>query len=560
MKTKTGSDNHVESRLTMDTVLYTSPSPYSGMYKAVIVDCRPHYPSRAMFDADHKVFCRLTLGEALMTWKQINMCLALGNPVRTDLFAWRPEKPEAIRAFRQVVGLFTRLEGICDADSSLKAWAQRVSTTRNSVPAPILALAKRYLHRLLGRAPLLEMTIPRHGPGAVATGEKGWEKWHFKTIYTQLNSLAVPDGTPYPAAKLVYLNPAHREAVRWQLDIHRHPITKVVAVPKDISKPRIISEEPLLMQYLQQGVMRYLYDRIESMTEEIRFRDQSVNARLCRDWETYATLDLSDASDLVSRRLVWNLFPQSWRRLLFGLRSHFAKLPDGTIVPLRSFAPMGSALCFPVEALVFWALTSAYLHETFPGSHRVSVYGDDIIVPRGYAEDVMSFLSSIGMKPNIAKCCFNGSFRESCGAEFLGGVDITVQRPKSLVLTRLQREWDSEVPAVLPMVALANRLIAAGSRHAAQAAADLVTLPVALGDAPWCATPELRWKRPGPRRYNPMYQRFEQLCALPSAVRIRAGGPREWEALQASLISGWRSSYRLNGRLTLRYKWMPTSP
>lgn len=545
--------------LALDTVLSTAPSPYSTIFKAVLADCRTYYPSRALFDKDYKVFARWTLQDAYSAWKHMNMCLATGSPVSVPDIAFRPQLPAEVRALRQVAGLFTRLEGICDSDSSIKAWASRVRNVHNNVPATTLSLAKRYLKNLLGRAPMLEELVPRHGPGAVATGEKGWEKWAFKTLYSQLNSLVVPDGTPYPAAKLVYLNQRHREAVCWQLTIERHPTTKVVAVPKDITKPRIISEEPLLLQYLQQGVMRWLYDRIEQRTPEIRFRDQSVNARLCLEWEDLATLDLSDASDLVSRRLVWNLFPADWRRLLFGLRSHFARLPNGDLIPLRCFAPMGSALCFPVEALVFWSLISAFLHERFLGSHAISVYGDDIIVPRRYAEDVMGFLSSIGMKPNVAKCCFAGSFRESCGAEYLGGVDITVVRPKSICVTRLTRERDSEVPALLPMVAAANRANAAGFKRLAQSFADLVTLPVALGTAPWCATRELRWKCVGHIRFNPVYQRTEQLCALPSAKRVTSGGPREWEALQAYLISGWRSSYRLNGSLTLRYKWMPES-
>jgi hypothetical protein len=70
-----------------------------------------------------------------------------------------------------------------------------------------------------------------------------------------------------------------------------------------------------------------------------------------------ATIDLSDASDRVSLALVEELFGfnPGFLRFLKLSRSPFAQLPGGELVLLNKFASMGSALTFPVEAMVFTA-------------------------------------------------------------------------------------------------------------------------------------------------------------------------------------------------------------
>jgi len=108
-----------------------------------------------------------------------------------------------------------------------------------------------------------------------------------------------------------------------------------------------------------------------------------------------------------------------------------ALLPNGDVIRLHKFAPMGSALCFPVECLVFAAIVEASIKEVGgrPHESQYRVYGDDIIVESEYAETVVSRLIQNGFIPNKDKSyTYTKSsliYRESCGGEYLNGDDVT---------------------------------------------------------------------------------------------------------------------------------------
>jgi hypothetical protein len=331
-------------------------------------------------------------------------------------------------------------------------------------------------------------------------------------------------------------------------------------------KPRIISAEPQTMQFLQQGVARYMMATVEHLCPYIRFRDQTVNAMLAKRGDEVATLDMSDASDRVSRRIVRQLFPNDWAELLFSLRSGFSKLPDGTVVPLRAFAPMGSALCFPVEAIVFAAVTVAVLCHIDGGSwfskekrKLVGIYGDDIIVPRDAGEAVLAVLRATGFTPNVAKCCLNGFFRESCGAEWWRGDDVTVVRPRSL--SPLYSPQDTYVScAEMPMALHAKRLYETGFLNAAQWLADRCVFPVAIGDGPGYMPSGLNWKKPGKFRWNPKYQRLEQQTTCCSEQQARSYVGDSYAALFLGLCSGWQSHQVCRPRIKPKTTWVLASP
>jgi hypothetical protein len=152
-----------------------------------------------------------------------------------------------------------------------------------------------------------------------------------------------------------------------------------------------------------------------------------------------ATIDLSEASDRVSLPLVKEVF--SWSKpfldFLHASRSCFLELPDGRIHVIRKFASMGSALTFPVEAMVFLAIVTTAIcraEGTFDRwavrriarrSNGVSVYGDDIIIPSTYFPQVVEALEACGLKVNKKKSFVNGFFRESCGVDAYAGANVT---------------------------------------------------------------------------------------------------------------------------------------
>lgn len=221
------------------------------------------------------------------------------------------------------------------------------------------------------------------------------------------------------------------------------PTSRLLTVPKDSRGPRIICCEPVELMYIQQGVARdlmYYIEHHDYTKGHVNFVDQTINNRLVLEASAsleWATIDLSDASDRVGVALVQYLFPEWVSRKWLALRSTATELPDGTVVPLRKFAAMGSALCFPVESLVFWALAVGCIWECTSdlsfALDCVYVYGDDIIVKDEYALRVMNTLESAGLKVNRDKS-FIGSvpFRESCGVDGLLGHDVTPLRIRNL--------------------------------------------------------------------------------------------------------------------------------
>lgn len=144
-----------------------------------------------------------------------------------------------------------------------------------------------------------------------------------------------------------------------------------------------------------------------------------------------ATLDLKDASDKLRLDVVERLFPVNWYEALSAARSSQTKLPDGRVINLTKHAPMGSACCFPVMALVIWSVLTAIAPKG--AARHILVYGDDIIVPTFMAEDAMDILTAIGFTINREKSFTRGPFRESCGEEFVCGCRVTPVRLRHMI-------------------------------------------------------------------------------------------------------------------------------
>ena len=290
----------------------------------------------------------------------------------------------------------------------------------------------------------LREIYPKHGPGAVCSGERGEAKWDFKRVFANAHRV-------YPWYDyFVAGGPSEvRARMRWYIDLERQPyaISRVIAVPKDATSVRLISIEQLENQYLQQGQLALLMDWVQShpLTKgRINFVDQTVNQQMAVVGSAngqFATLDLSSASDRLSAKLVQDLFSgdpvaENVWRYLAATRAAGTKLPDGRMVWFKKFAPMGSATTFPTQSLVFFALTVAAISiaHNWPFTKVVSwvrVYGDDIICPSIDADVVADALESCGLKVNRRKSFSRGEFRESCGVYAYQGNIVTPIRFKT---------------------------------------------------------------------------------------------------------------------------------
>jgi hypothetical protein len=227
--------------------------------------------------------------------------------------------------------------------------------------------------------------------------------------------------------------------------------------------------------YTQQALMEILVDRLENYPlskGKINFTDQTVNQmmalRSSKDGR-HATIDLKDASDRVSARLVGEMLAVQphFRDLVFATRSLRADVPGHGIHTLSRFASMGSAMCFPIEAMVFYTIVVSAIHRAgrrrltrsslLRAASGVRVYGDDIIVPVEYVQDVTRELEWFNLRVNVRKSFGSGKFRESCGLDAFNGVPVTPVYARRL-LPKSHRDTEELVSAV----SLANQLYKAG--------------------------------------------------------------------------------------------------
>lgn len=273
---------------------------------------------------------------------------------------------------------------------------------------------------------------PNHGPGVVSTKETLSEKFCWTNVSNRITSVFPFDAYFCASAGHVCDTFDSFDTIT-ETD---HP-ARVVLVPKDSRGPRLISCEPVDFQWVQQGMRKAIYRLVEDhylTKHNVFFTDQVPNrlgALLGSTTGRYATLDLKEASDRVSLGLVRLLFPEHVYTYLVACRSTSTVLPNGEKMDLLKYAPMGSALCFPVLALTIWALLTAHAPDA-DTREGILVYGDDVIVPTTYVESAMAILEAFGLLINRAKSCTQGSFRESCGMDAFKGVNVTPVRIRTV--------------------------------------------------------------------------------------------------------------------------------
>lgn len=226
--------------------------------------------------------------------------------------------------------------------------------------------------------------------------------------------------------------------------------SRIITVPKNAKTDRVIAIEPDLNMYLQKGLGGLIRSRLRKAGLDLNTA-WMVNHELAKSgsvWNNYATIDLKSASDTISLKLVEFLLPPDWFEALNESRSHKAVLPSGEWVTLQKFSSMGNGFTFELESMIFYALARAAMSVSRIEG-RITVFGDDIIVPYKAYNDVRSILEHSGFQVNEKKTFFDGPFRESCGKHYFLGYDVTpfyLRKEESTLTTVLHalnraREW-----------------------------------------------------------------------------------------------------------------------
>jgi len=293
----------------------------------------------------------------------------------------------------------------------------------------------------------------QHGPGAVADRLSSNGKWNQRTWPSRLEPF-------FPAESFLVPNPGFKPDLDEELTFlepgAETPV-RVITVPKTLKTPRIIAMEPAAMQYAQQALLQGLRSAIREdgfLSRVIGLDDQDPNREMAHRGSLsgdLATLDLSEASDRVSNQHVRAMledFPHL-HGAVQACRSRKADVPGHGVIRLAKFAPMGSALCFPFEAMVFLTVIFLGIERELSAplsrelvvkqfSEQVRVFGDDLIVPRDYVLSVVHELDAFGHRVNVSKSYWTGRFRESCGKEYYDGHDVSIVKVRSVFPTQRQ--------------------------------------------------------------------------------------------------------------------------
>jgi len=337
-----------------------------------------------------------------------------------------------------------------DFNNELRSWRRGQLSLLPRV-VRLLSQARRKVRRVMGRCPDLTELSLQFGPGATteikrkdscaqtkfASGfqcssgllASGLLPGLLREMPGWLAAIADLNGCPIFSDITMLDEGVAYETVSVPVDVVPG---RLEFVPKNAKTHRSIIVEPNLNGLLQSGIGRHLERRLRIHGLDIR--DQTRNADLARRGSLdgdLATLDLSSASDLISFELVRELVSDEWWGLLLAARSGTVE-HSGTTHRLQKFSSMGNGFTFPLETLIFWAISTS-ANDPAPAECDVGVYGDDIIVPVEGVDKVIWALQTCGFEVNSSKSYWSGPFRESCGKDFYKGINTRPYYQKHLV-------------------------------------------------------------------------------------------------------------------------------
>jgi hypothetical protein len=364
-------------------------------------------------------------------------CSYTGASIRDVLYArqiqafYSKNQSVDLKIDRQAVAMasFRRSEDVCRSTNRLiQAFIARPGDSPLAQHSHILWLAAQRVADVLGSLPSVDRLEMSFGPGA-QTNVKGGVACPRVKLSVPLqcsNELAPFVGHLLAEApewtKLHAVDSSDDESWIVPVDIVKG---KLLFVPKNAKTDRSIMVEPILNGFLQKGIGSYIRARL--MRFGINLDDQSINQRkACKGSvdDSLATIDLSAASDTISRELVKFLLPFSWFDALDCARTGDVTLPDGTDLRLEKFSSMGNGFTFELESLIFYSLAWAVAVASKVDTKEISVFGDDIIIPSSLASLLSQVFDSVGFSVNSDKSYVSGPFRESCGTDYLYGYSI----------------------------------------------------------------------------------------------------------------------------------------
>lgn len=276
----------------------------------------------------------------------------------------------------------------------------------------------------------------RHGPGAVAEGIKGNQKWLY--LISRLSEDSRLHDIGYDLAYGLYHDRIMESGIR---NFLLSGSARLVTVPKTFTSLRTITVEPVVNQFLQQAYNAHLRKEIErcpvlrhslSLTSQVPNQNLALEGSLNGNW---VTVDLSSASDLLSIEMVEAAFSHRPRFLsgIMACRTPEVECGESNI-RLKKYAGMGNATTFPVQSYCFTLIAycsmiglneDVNLRKLQRVAKSVRVFGDDIVIRSEYYPAFTAWLDACGLRINRNKTFTEGNFRESCGVDAYRGTKVT---------------------------------------------------------------------------------------------------------------------------------------
>jgi hypothetical protein len=237
--------------------------------------------------------------------------------------------------------------------------------------------------------------------------------------------------TPYiPANSIAWDDPNHDNCVRCR------------AVPKSYKAYRIITPlKPTSACELQRA--RKAWEKCIAKNGFSKYYDSQtqepnrVAALLGSCGTPYATVDMSSASDSISRNLVYRLMPTECSDIIRPYMEEYisAVMDDGTlrVATCNMFGTSGNPVTFVSESTFFLAaaLTASRIYRLgyngriTPKLLDPHIFGDDAVVDARVVDIYIDILTQLGCFVNNSKTFTTGLYKESCGEEYYGGLNVS---------------------------------------------------------------------------------------------------------------------------------------
>lgn len=243
--------------------------------------------------------------------------------------------------------------------------------------------------------------------------------------------------------------------------VERYFVTPT-AVPKSYKTARIIASESAYhgaeLQRVREAMVRSLAK--SKYSSYFDPTDQDKNRMACQLGSiigTYSSIDLSGASDSISKSLGNRVMPISITRRIRRHMARYLKTPEKQLILSKMFATSGCPITFVSLGAICLAicLTAEDIYISLTGDKSLNpsyVFGDDCMVDTKIFQLVCDIFNRLGFVINSGKSYSSGStYRESCGSEYSEGYDLTTQYFPRAQLSFKEKELMDTVTSIIDL-------------------------------------------------------------------------------------------------------------